>query len=335
MFEHFGGQLRYYSYASVLVVLVALLWYLGWYRAMKRVWPVLIPLAFFWPNRSFSSYMVMMLPAILVAVTTIGDTSAAGWRPARVAFVGGLTATTVVLLGGLTVKPALSLQVIGERSTGQLQSIDHLTVKVNNHSNSPIDPHFTITPGGQQTSFWYRSGGPEIVPPHATVLESLEAPNVASMPGMNGGFIVDAFSDGPAQLATSPTIHPPIESALLSPDSVDSPVPLGEPITLTIQLVNQLGGPRLASGVRVALSQVVYSQDGLLPGEASIDGQSEGQTPVVRRTNGSGKVAFVVSGVQEQRDPVFFQAWLIPTSGVPTGYSNIVSVQFSERRWPR
>jgi len=94
-------------------------------------------------------------------------------------------------------------------------------------------------------------------------------------------------------------------------------------------LVNQIGGPRTTSGVSVALSQIVYSQDGLLPGEASIDGASEGQSPIVRRTDHSGKVAFTIVGVQAQSDPVYFQSWLVPPSGVPTGYSNIVSVQFS------
>ena len=79
----------------------------------------------------------------------------------------------------------------------------------------------------------------------------------------------------------------------------------------------------------MALSQIVYSQDGLIPGEASINGESEGQTPVMGHTDSFGKIVFKVAGVQAQRDPVFFQAWLVPPSGVPTGYSNIVSIQFS------
>ena len=149
------------------------------------------------------------------------------------------------------------------------------------------------------------------------------------MPGMNGGFLVDAFTDQPAELATSPTVHPPLASASLNPLSVDHPVPVGEPLSMTIQLVDQIGNPRAVAGVHVVLSQVVYSQVGLLPGEASIDGRPEGQTPVMRRTDQTGKVVFKVVGVQAQRDPVFFQAWLLPDSRVPTGYSNIVSVQFS------
>ena len=328
LFEHLGGQLRFYTYASVLIVVVAFTLYLGWYKTMKRVWPVLIPLTFFWPNRSFASYMVMMLPAALIGAISVRDTSVPGWRPARVAFLGALTTTGACLLAAMISKPSLSVQVLSERSTGQLQSIDHLVVRVTNRSSSPIAPHYTITPGGQQTTFWYRTSGPAVIPPHATVIERLEAPNTESMPGMNGGFIVDAFSDRPAQLATSPTVSPPIESALLSPQSIDHPVRVGDSIRLTVQLVNQIGGPRAARGVRVALSQIVYSQVGLLPGEASIDGASEGQTPILGRTDKSGKVVFTIAGIQSQADPVFFQSWLVPPSGVPTGYSNIVSVQF-------
>jgi uncharacterized membrane protein len=329
LFAHFGGQLRFYTYASVLVVILAFAIYLGWYRSMKRVWPLLIPLAFFWPNRSFASYMVMMVPAIFVAMTTVEGTTIPGWRSMRVACVGSAAALGLCLAAALALRPALSLQVLGERSTGQLQSIDHLAVRVTNHSGSPVTPHYTITPGGQQTSFWYRTAGPATILPHATVTEQLEAPNTQSMPGMNGGFIVDAFTDQPAQLATSPTVHPPIESALLTPQSVDRAVPTGQSLNLTIQLVDQIGNPRAVAGVRVVLSQVVYSQDGLIPGEASIDGRPEGQTPVVGTTDESGKVVFKVVGVQAQPDPVFFQAWLLPATRVPTGYSNIVSVQFS------
>jgi len=329
LFENFGGQLRFYTYASVLVVLLAFSVYLGWYGAMKRVWPLLIPLAFFWPNRSFASYMVMMLPAIFVAATTVEGTSIRGWRSWRVMCIGASATLGACLLAALMLRPALSLQVVSERSTGQLQSIDHLTVRVTNHSRSPITPHFTITPGGQQTSFWYRTAGPATILSHATVLEGLEAPNTQSMPGMNGGFIVDAFTDQPAQLASSPTVHPPIQSALLTPQSVDQSVPDGTSIPLTVQLVDQIGNPHAVAGVRVVLSQVVYSQDGLLPGEASIDGNSEGQTPIAGKTDRSGRVVFKVAGVQAQPDPVFFQAWLVPSSRVPTGYSNIVSIQFS------
>ncbi|HEY5023784.1 MAG TPA: hypothetical protein VII76_02300 [Acidimicrobiales bacterium] len=329
MFEHLGGQLRFYTYASVLVVVVALGVYLGWYKTAKRVWPALLPLAFFWPNRSFASYMLMMVPAILVGTTTVRETTAQGWRMARLVFAGGLAATAACLVAALTLKPSLSLQVVGERSTGQLESIDHLAVRVTNHSGSPVTPHFTITPAGQQTSFWYSNHSPLTIRPHATAVENLEAPNTESMPGMNGGFIVDAFSDNPAQIATSSTIRPPTESAFLTPQGVDRPVRLGTSTELTVQLVNQIGGSRATKGVTVALGQIVYSQDGLLPGEASIDGQAEAQTPVLRQTDRTGKVVFTVSGVQAQQDPVFFQAWLVPSSGVPTGYSNIVSMQFS------
>ena len=331
MFLHLGGQLRFYTWASILIMAAMLALFLGWYGTMKRAWPVLLPLAFFWPMRSFASYMVMMLPAILVAVTSTRGSDWTGWRAARFACIGAFTASGFALIAAVTVAPDLSLNVLGERSTGQLQSIDHLTVQVTNRTARPVVPHFTITPGGQQTTFWYQTSGPGAVPPHSTVVDGLEAPNSESMPGMNGGFIVDAFVAKPEQLATSPTIHPPIESSLLTPLGIDHPVPIGHRVQMTVQLINQIGSASARSGVKVALSQVVYSQAGLLPGEASIDGASEAQTPIIRTTDNAGRVVFTVVGVQPQRDPVFFQAWLIPRSGVPTGYSDIVSVQFSSR----
>jgi uncharacterized membrane protein len=329
LFEHLGGQLRFYTYASLLILLAAFFSFIGWYRVMKRVWPALLPLVFFWPARSLAGYMVMMLPAILVGVTTVRDTTVAGWRPPRALCIGGLAAAAASLVAALTLGPSLSLQVVGERSTGQLQTIDHLALKVTNHASSPVTPHFSITIIGRQTTFWYRQSGPPTISPHQTVTENIEAPNPQSMPALSGGFIVDAFSDDPSELATSPTIHPPIESAVLSPESVDRPVPLGTPIQVSVQLVNQIGGLRTTRGVTVALGQVDYAQEGLLPGEASIDGRAEGQTPVSKQTDGTGKVVFTIRGSQVQRDPVFFQAWLVAPSGVPTGYSNIVSLQFS------
>jgi uncharacterized membrane protein len=331
MFLHFGGQLKYYTWASVFIVITMLTLFVGWYTTMKRAWPVLLPLAFFWPMRSFASYMVMTIPAIVVAVTSVRDANRPGVRLVRVACIGAAVASGLALIAAMTVPPDLSLKVLGERSTGQLQSIDHLAVQITNHSSRPIVPHFTITPGGQQTTFWYQTSGPPAIPPHATVVDALEAPNSESMPGMNGGFIVDAFVARPEQLATSPTVHPPVMSTLLTPLGIDHPIPVNDSVGMTVQLISQVGSDAPTSGVRVALSQVVYSQDGLLPGEASIDGTPEGQTPIVRKTNRFGRVVFNVVGVQPQRDPVFFQAWLLPASNVPTGYSDIVSVQFSAR----
>jgi hypothetical protein len=248
-------------------------------------------------------------------------------RATALAAIGACFAATVAL--ALTTPPPLRITIVDTHSTGQQGSIDGIRVRVTNTSAKSVEPHFTVIKGGYLTTFWYPlDGGAPAIAAHSTRTLFLRAPNTDSMPGLTGGFVLEAFTSQPATVSASRLVPPTSERLVLTPYAVDRPVPVGRTVQLTIQLVGRLGNPTRRAGVPVALAQVVYGQHALIPGESSIDGLPEGTTPVRRVTGADGAVHFLVRGVQPQRDPVFYQAWIAPRSDVPHGYSNLLSVQF-------
>ena len=49
--------------------------------------------------------------------------------------------------------------MVGTTSTGQLQTIDEITVEVRNRTDHTVRPHFSVLVLGHTTSFWYPFDG--------------------------------------------------------------------------------------------------------------------------------------------------------------------------------
>jgi hypothetical protein len=303
---------------------------------LKRAWVPLIALVFFWPARSFASYLIDLAPAAILAATTVRpalELASRRTRQLRAPLLAGIAACFIAAVTlALAVQPPLRIAILGTHSTGQQGSIDGIDVQVTNTSDRSLRPNFTIVKGGYLTTFWYRIGphrsDPVVIPPHATRRLSLRAPNTDSMPGLTGGFVLEAFTSQPATVSASRLAPPAPWRLVLQPNAVDRPVPVGTSVTLTLKLVDRIGNPVRRAGVPTSFAQVVYGQNALIPGEASINGLPEGRSPVRATTDANGEARFVVRGVQAQPEPVFFQGWIAPGNGVPHGYSNLLSIQF-------
>jgi hypothetical protein len=76
----------------------------------------------------------------------------------------------------------------------------------------------------------------------------------------------------------------------------------------------------------ISIGQVLYTAEGLFPGQTSINGQPEGQSPVTALTDADGVARFTVRAIQQQPYEVFFQAWI--ADPFPHGYSTAVAVHF-------
>jgi uncharacterized membrane protein len=336
LFQQLGGILLFYKLAGAVALVGVLTAFALFYPRLKRAWVPLVALVFFWPARSFASYLVDLSPAALLAATTVRPAFATlsqrqrRIRATALIAIGACFAAMVAL--ALTTPSPLRIAIVDTHSTGQQGSIDGIRVRVTNTSAKALEPHFTVIKGGYLTTFWYPlhdgAPAPRKIPAHSTQTLFLRAPNTDSMPGLTGGFVLEAFTSQPATVSASRLVPPTSERLVLTPYAVDQPVQVGRTVQITIQLVGRLGNPTRRAGVPVALAQVVYGQHALIPGESSINGLPEGTTPVRRVTGADGVARFLVRGVQPQRDPVFYQAWIAPRSDVPHGYSNLLSVQF-------
>jgi hypothetical protein len=179
------------------------------------------------------------------------------------------------------------------------------------------------------TTFWNVVTGPETLGPGREATYTLVAPNVGSMPGVTQPFVLQAVTASPESISSSAVFTPQRFDCYILPSYVDSLVPLGGSVSLTVQLRSPYGAAIHSRGVPVALGQVIYGQNYLIAGEAEINGAPEGQSPVIALTNAEGIASFRIwdSSVQGG-NPLYFQAYVNSPSGYPYGYSEIVSIQW-------
>jgi uncharacterized membrane protein len=334
LFERHGGNLSDYTVAGGLAMLGTLVVFASYYPRLKRALVPLLAVIFFWPTRSFATYLIDLAPIALVGALTV--------RPARtlpsplrrlrpVLATAFLAAFLFAVVRSVTEAQPLQLRILATHSTGQLRTIDMIDLLVTNTTGRALQPHIAVINGGYLTTFWYSRAKSLSIPAHGRKRVLLHAPNAQSMPSIDGGFVIEAFTERPATLSASAVVPPTSRVLAIAPNAINHPVVVGRPIVLSVRVVDRLGNPVARAGVPIALGQVVYSQHTLVPGEASINGHPEGQTPVLQHTDKAGRATFTIRGIQQQSDPVFFQAWIAPGHGLPSGFSNQVSILFVNR----
>ena len=335
-----GGQLRYYTGALVLMSVAALVIFTVSYPRFKALTVLAPAFIMLFADRSFASYLLMpVLPGLVAMLSTRRverDVIGASVLSAHARTTLWRVAIGAACLGGVFVALALgtpapvSVAISSVRTTGQLATIVQVDAWVHNVTSHPVSPAFTVDQGGQVSAFWIRASGPRTLGAHEGAHYTLLAPNFFAQPPITGGFQLVAFTSAPASVAVS---HPFIANQVhveLLPQAVNAPVPVGEAVALSAHVVNALDQPVRGAGVPVYLGQVVYTQGGLVYGEASINAQSVGKTPVVAYTNASGVATFSVVGTLGSNDPVYFEANLVNGSSFyPYGYSDIVPIRFT------
>ena len=342
-----GGSVEAYTLLSVVVLVVLLALYALSYPLLRPATFLMASFVLFFATRSFGSYLVSLVPVmVLAAVTTERADKSHGqkepaayrrllprWGAGRLR-KGALAGTALVLplgvgLLALLSPPPANLRITGARTTGQLATVEQVNVEVANRSARPVRPHFTIDEGGAVTTFWQVASGPAAIDPHSSASYVLQAPNFPAQPSIGGGFQVMAFTTRPASVSASAPYVPETEHVALVPQAVNRPVPIGTRVVVRAELLNQFDQPVREAGVPVYMGQVIYDQTGLIYSEAVINGSPPGQTPVAAYTDSQGVATFDVVGTQATEDPVYFEANLVsPTEYYPYGYSQILAVRF-------
>lgn len=208
-----GVDLSTLMVASAIAYLATLVAFVAWYPALKRFWMVLIPVAFFFSPRSFSGYLVDLMPIALVALVTVPRAPVVASlrgrnleRGARVA-TAGLAAVTGITAGlALTAAPMTLTYVAADVGPGQ-QHIFALTIAVTNNTGTTLRPRFLVDLGAAHpTGFWTTPRGrPVVVGPHATVGVTLFPPaqTLAYFPPWASNYVVQAYTSSPRALSTT------------------------------------------------------------------------------------------------------------------------------------
>ncbi len=332
-----GGSLTLYTVLEILSVIFILV---GFFIAYGRVKPLLFFLpsfVFFFASRSFGSYFVTLLPALLISMVTVESFKETSKRRNLVVI---FTTMSLVLLGlfgiAILIGSPLQLTILSVHTTGELQTVDEVTIQVTNNTSHTINPAYTVQENGTVTAFWNVTNSSKSIPSHGTRGVILQAPNFYAMPPIVGGFQVVAYTTSPATVSASSIFIAQQDHLKISPDAINGPLPLNQTVPIQIQLVNQYDQPVNAGGIIVYFSQTIYGQNGLLPGDAIIYSYTDnainryqGASPVTALTNPHGQAEFFIIGKHIDRDPVFFEANLVNTSkNYPYGYSEILALRF-------
>jgi hypothetical protein len=205
-----GVSLPLLSAAGMLVVLAELAAMVVWYPRMKRIWILLLPLAFFVATRSLSTYLVDLYPAAIVALATVGPaprgspvvrstSQRVSGKLVVVAFaVAAVCAATFAFWS-----PPLQLAVVKVQSTS---IVGTLTLRVHNSTGQRLTPHFMVQANnGGPDGFWSPThGGQVAIGPHASALVTLRPGTPFGAPSPGSHWLVQAYTSSPEALSTSP-----------------------------------------------------------------------------------------------------------------------------------
>ncbi|NNN21057.1 MAG: hypothetical protein HKL80_03540, partial [Acidimicrobiales bacterium] len=340
-----GGSLTIYTYVELAVLLLALITLVGFYEHVKPLVFLVPSIVLFFASRSFGSYLITLIPAALIAAATIERIQVMRlkirWRfttvGAAVLLLTGLLAYNI-----MTPRP-LNIAIVSVHTTGELQTIDEITISITNNLNSYLNPVFTIQEAGTTTAAWHiASGGPDVGPNGSTIM-TITAPNFYAMPGIGGGFQVVAYTDQPATVSVSPVFRPQQIHLGLIPVAINSLIPLNQTTVVKTQLLDEFDRPVKKSGVQVYMSQIVYNQYSTQIGLATIstsngnsnywvniENEHRGMTPVIGYTNSQGVATFYIRGGVVVPEPTYFEANLVNgANGYPYGYSEILPIRFT------
>jgi uncharacterized membrane protein len=355
-----GGSMTAYTVAAVVVLGALLTCYAVTYPALKPATFVLPSIALFFADRSFGSYLVMLIPAALAAAATtarpaatstaattaigtaattaIGTAATGRFAPATGRFTpatrrwvvaAGAFASAAAVAVALTVPSPLAMSIESVHTTGQLATVEQVTVAVTNTTGHAVRPAFTVQEGTSMTAFWQREQGPAVLGPHQRASYTIVAPSYFAMPSIQSGFQVLAFLGSPASVSHTSSYLASTWRVVLQPDAISQAVPVGRQISVQAQIVNRLDQQVRVANVPVYLGQVIYGQQGLRFSQAYVNSGAEGQTPVEALTNADGVASFTISSPVAGSDPIYFEANLVnPALFFPYGYSPILTVRF-------
>jgi uncharacterized membrane protein len=216
-----GVSMPLLSVASALVLLSLLAAMVVWYPRMKRLWMLLLPAVFFVAPRSLLTYLLDLYPAAIVAAATVAPVvTARASRSAHIRPAGWLRrplglAVLVPLVGAVVVSvlafssPPLQLDVARFYSSNSATLLNSVTVEVHNTTDQTVVPHFMVAIGGPHpTGFWRTlSGRPVVLAPHASTVVKLRPPTFTGAPTHGSYWLVQAYTDSPEALSTSPLQH--------------------------------------------------------------------------------------------------------------------------------
>lgn len=211
-----GVNLSILTWAAGLAYVTIFAAFVVRYRDLKRIWLLLLPVAFFFSPRSLANYLVDLVPAAVVAMATVRTTSPAPLSqpppgPRRHRLLPALPVVVpavgvVVALLFAFASPPLQLSVKSVQRSEVGGFIGSVTVSVQNRTDATVSPYFLVDTGDAHPSgFWTSKTGQRVVlAPHSSVTLTLRPPANIDQPGLGTRWLVEAYTAHPNSLSASP-----------------------------------------------------------------------------------------------------------------------------------
>jgi hypothetical protein len=214
-----GVDLSMLSLAGALAAIAGVAAFIAWYPQLKRIWPLLVTIPFFFSPRSLSSYLVDLFPIALVAALTVDGVPREAierrtkpkdmlTRPSLLVVVLSCVGVVVAALMAFGTPP-LQLSVRGIVTSHAGTQLESVTVSVDNKTSERIVPHFLVNTGTSQNyeGFWTPSRpGLATLGPHDAETVTLYPPARIAAPRRGARWLVEAYSSDPSWLSTSPLV---------------------------------------------------------------------------------------------------------------------------------
>ena len=334
-----GGTLAAYTALLLSAMVCAIVLFVVGYPRTKLLVVLMPAFVLIFSSRSFASYLVMLaLPAVVATCSVqVPWSDAASARAAlwgslrrRVAVVGSLALVGVSLLVAVLWPPPLRLSITAVFGSGGQFQINRIALRASNGSGQTVHPVFAAKVGGEITAPWLVITGPPTLGPGQAAQYLIQAPNYYAQQLGTGGFRMVALTTSPAAMSISAPYVPAVSKLAIDPVFINSPVPPGRPITLTVRVIDHYGRPVRRAGTPVYLQQTSYPLPGQGPRPVARVIGASGVGRVMQLTDSRGVVRFVVVGTVSSLQPIYFRAYLLSTElHVPYGASEIVSVVFA------
>ena len=203
----------------------------------------------------------------------------------------------------------LTVTITGQRTTGYLGGIKTLIVRVKNNTGKALRPSYTVQTSHGDTTFWPVWLGAKTIPAHATRSLQLIAPNYQAEPGLSDGFSVLAFTHTPEAVSVSHRFLLNLWRTATLPQAFDVAQPIHHRIRLRVEVLDHFNSTVKRAGIKVYLSQLLYTSVGVRKASARIDGGKIGKGNSAL-TNSSGIATFYIVGTRHSRIPITFSAHL-------------------------
>jgi len=299
---------------------------------------------YFFAARSQTNYLIFFIPVALVAAVTAGPPAAVHASRLRARAGGVLRARNWgIAMGVLAALAAaaviytfastspLTVTVTGKGTTGYLGGIKTLIVKVKNNTGKALRPSYTVQTSHGDTTFWSILAGPAKIPAHTTRMVQLIAPNYQAEPGLSDGWSVLAFTHTPEAVSVSHRFLLSLWRTATQPQAFDTAQPIHHRIRLRVEVLDHFNSTVRRAGIKVYLSQLLYTSQGVKGAYARINGGRLHKAGTAL-TNSSGVATFYIVGTRPSKTlPTTFSAHLKDTVGKYVyGGSGYINIRFKK-----